>query len=112
MTPEQLQRLDTLSEAVARVAIDELNPQNWTAAGVQMAAQSKDERGARLFDKKSAGATLGLLVKIQQIIALKSTPESVKAAKLLQKEIEEAGFIEQLEKDAASLFTHLNEKTH
>jgi len=67
MKPDQITRLQLLSENLADVVIDEADPINWPGAGKTLADITKDERGDRYWCKKNAAATMTLLVKVMSI---------------------------------------------
>lgn len=61
MRPDQLQKLQALSERLADVFITEADPDHWTGDGKLPADLSREERGDRLWDRKGAMATGGVL---------------------------------------------------
>lgn len=67
MRPDQLQKLQSLSEALADVVLDEADPAHWPAAGVRPADQTREERGDRYWAKKSAAATFSLLITVEKL---------------------------------------------
>ena len=61
MRLDQLQKLQALSERLADVFITEADPDHWTGDGKLPADLSREERGDRLWDRKGAMATGGVL---------------------------------------------------
>lgn len=61
MRPDQLQRLNDLSEKLADVFLEEADPQTWNGAGQAVADMSTEDRGNRYWCKKNAMATGGVL---------------------------------------------------
>ena len=61
MTPDQIQRIDDLTEKLADVFLREADPDNWTAPGTMPADMSTEQRGNRFWDRKGASATGSVL---------------------------------------------------
>lgn len=61
MRPDQLQRLQELSEELADVFIHEADPENWSGSGIIPRDMTKEERGNRAWDKRGAMGTGGVL---------------------------------------------------
>lgn len=72
MRDDQVQRLQALSEDLAEVVIEELDPNAWPGAGKPLAEITKDERGDRYWCKKNAAATMTLLLKVVNINGIMS----------------------------------------
>lgn len=69
MRPDQYEKLQTLSERLTDVAIDEADPDKWPGAGWQPDQLTKEQRGDRYWSKKNAVATLSLINRIHQLSA-------------------------------------------
>lgn len=69
MRKDQLERLADLSEALADAFIDEADPSLWPGHGVPCADQDRDVRGDRYWAKKTASATLALLLNVEKLTA-------------------------------------------
>ena len=69
MRPDQLARLNELTEELADVFISEADPENWSGAGIVPRDMTKEERGNRHWDKKGAMGTGGLLRYTLDLIA-------------------------------------------
>jgi len=61
MRPDQLQRLQDLSEKLADTFLTEADPGEWTGGSVGPADLTQQERGDRYWCKKNAMATGGVL---------------------------------------------------
>lgn len=61
MRPDQLQRLNDLSEKLADAFLVEADPSEWPGDGKSPADISQQERGDRYWCKKNAMATAGVL---------------------------------------------------
>jgi len=61
MRPDQIEQLKELAERLADVFIMEADPVNWSGAGKLPADMEKDERGNRVWEKRGAMATGGVL---------------------------------------------------
>lgn len=61
MRPDQLQRLQDLSERLADVFLSEADPDNWTAGGKLPCDLTREERGDRHWDRKGAMGTGAVL---------------------------------------------------
>lgn len=57
MRPDQLARLQEVTERMADVFLTEADPDYWSGNGVLPCDMSKEERGNRHWDKKGAAAT-------------------------------------------------------
>lgn len=69
MRPDQLQRLQELSEKLADVVLEEADPDTWPGAGMPLADMTKEDRGNRYWSKKNAAATFSLLDRTISIVA-------------------------------------------
>ncbi len=70
MRIDQYEKLQALTEKLADVLIDELNPDEWPGAGIKPATMDRDTRGDRYWCKKNAAATLSALTRLHTIIGL------------------------------------------
>jgi hypothetical protein len=68
MRPDQLQRLQELSEKLADVVLEEADPAEWPGAHTPLAALSQQERGDRYWCKKNAAATFALLERTASLL--------------------------------------------
>lgn len=64
MRQDQYEALQRRAEELIDLFLDESDPAKWSGAGVAMAAMNKQTRGDRLYDKKSAVATLACAQRI------------------------------------------------
>lgn len=67
MRPDQLARLEALSEKLADKVLDEADPETWPGAGAMLADMTKQERGDAFWCKKNAAMTMVLLVRVEGI---------------------------------------------
>lgn len=70
MREEQYQRLHALQEKLLDLAIDEGNPETWTAFGIPVKDLTKDQRGDRYWCKKNAVATFSLTMKVGSLLGM------------------------------------------
>jgi hypothetical protein len=68
MRPDQLERLNALSEKVFDVVIFEANPTNWSGSGVVPKDMTKEQRGDAVWCRKQAAASLALLNGLHRLI--------------------------------------------
>lgn len=68
MRPDQIQRLQDLSEKLADVVLEEADPAEWPGANMPLAALSQQERGNRYWCKKNAAATFALLERTSSLL--------------------------------------------
>lgn len=68
MRPDQLQRLQELSEKLADVVLEEADPAEWPGANTPLASLSQQERGDRYWSKKNAAATFALLERTTSLL--------------------------------------------
>lgn len=76
MRPDQLKRLQDLTEKLADVVLEEADPATWPGAGIKSAEWTQQERGDRYWQKKNAAATFMLLSKADEIIQRRSAAKS------------------------------------
>jgi hypothetical protein len=69
MRPDQIARLQDLSEKLADVVLEEADPQEWPGAGIPLASLSQQERGDRYWCKKNAAASFSLLERTSSLLA-------------------------------------------
>ena len=69
MRPDQIARLQDLSEQLADVFITEADPTNWSGDGKLPCDMSRDERGSRHWDRKGAMGTGGVLKYTLDLVA-------------------------------------------
>lgn len=68
MRPDQIARLEQLSEQLADVFIVEADPENWTAGGVLPKDMSQQQRGDRHWDRKGAIGTGAVLSHVLNVL--------------------------------------------
>jgi hypothetical protein len=61
MRPDQIKRLEELTEKLADVFIVEADPENWSGGGALPNQMTQQERGDRHWDRKGAMGTGGVL---------------------------------------------------
>ena len=74
MRPDQLQRLQDLSERLADSFLLEADPAEWPGDGKPPTDMTQQERGDRYWAKKNAMATGGVLRFTLDVIGKHSTP--------------------------------------
>ena len=67
MKADQYARLKALSDRLIDKFLDEADPNHWPGAGVEIAAQTKDQRGDAVWCKKSASVTISLVLRIESV---------------------------------------------
>lgn len=78
MRPDQLQRLQELSEKLADSFLLEADPGEWPGDAKAPADLTKQERGDRYWCKKNAMATGGVLRFTMDILAKQAPPDPAK----------------------------------
>lgn len=68
MRHDQLTRLISLEEKLVDMFLEEADPQQWSGAGIQIAAMDKQTRGDRYWCKRNAAATGALAVRVADMI--------------------------------------------
>jgi hypothetical protein len=68
MRQDQFTKLQTLSEKLIDVAIDEADPANWPGSGWKPNELTKEQRGDRYWCKKNAVSTVSLIERINRMI--------------------------------------------
>ena len=106
MTPEQTEKLREIQERIADVLLQEMDPDNWAGAGVIPAEMSKEERGNRYFDKKSAATTAVIYLGNEKLLA--NTKEALGRDPYKDDELDEK--VAQATKDADKLLKKLRAK--
>ena len=74
MREDQRQRLNDLAEKLADVFLAEADPEAWPGAGLPMEAWTNQIRGDRVWVKKGAMGTGGVLRYALDLIEKRSTP--------------------------------------
>lgn len=69
MTPDQLKRLNDLSEKLAEVAIVDADPENWVGFGELPKDLTAADRGNAVWCRKVALATISVLSRVVAITA-------------------------------------------
>lgn len=70
MRDDQYARFKQLAEDLIEVSLSELDPRNWSGAGMTLAELSKQARGDRYWAKKNASQTLTLVIKMQSLAGM------------------------------------------
>lgn len=73
MRPDQVQRLQELSERLADTFISEADPAEWPGADKPLAERTKEDRGNAYWAKKNAMATGGVLRYVLDLSARSPT---------------------------------------
>jgi hypothetical protein len=102
MRPDQLQRLQDLSEKLADRFLVEADPDEWPGAGKLPADLTQQERGDGYWAKKNAMATGGVLRFTMDVLA-KQEPEDPAAPKDPEKESDIDRQIREAEKRSSEL---------
>lgn len=80
MRPDQIERLNDLTEKLAEVVLEEADPNEWPGSGVPLSEMSKQERGDRYWCKKNASATFALLLRTQSLLTDAQDPHRNRSA--------------------------------
>ncbi|MEN1958437.1 hypothetical protein [Luteimonas changyuni] len=67
MRPDQLERLALLSDQLFEVVMEDCKPTNWIGAGRKPKELSPQERGDATWCRKQAAASIGLLLRVEQL---------------------------------------------
>ncbi len=67
MRQDQYERLQTLSERLTDVFLDEAEPGKWPGHGIEVGAMDQKTRGDRYWCKKNAVATLSLIDRVAKL---------------------------------------------
>lgn len=67
MTPEQVVKLQALSEKLFEVVVVEVDPASWSGDGKRPRDMTKDERGDAVWCRRQAAASLALLTQVQRL---------------------------------------------
>lgn len=106
MRPDQLARLNELSEILSDVLLDEIDPREWPGAGKMQRDMNQQERGDRYWCKKNAAATLMIVGKIGDLARNAMLEKyNIDDAQMLDQEINAA------EKEASRLLAKLQNQT-
>jgi uncharacterized protein YlxW (UPF0749 family) len=84
--------MQALSEEIAEVAINDMNPKNWSAHGILPKDMTKEERGDAYWSRKMAVATIMVLTRVA---ALKNT---ISAGRAPEDDEEETSLDEEITK--------------
>lgn len=68
MTPDQLKRLEDISERVDEEFLTAADPNNWTGAGMHPTEMDKQTRGDRNWDVKNATQIGALAFRVRDLI--------------------------------------------
>jgi hypothetical protein len=71
MRADQLERMRAVQERMAEVFFEEADTANWTGSGKASKDMTREERGDRYWCKKNATASLALVVRIENLLALR-----------------------------------------
>jgi hypothetical protein len=95
VTPDQIARLKDLADGLVEVFLEEADPEAWPGAGQGPGTWTKEMRGDRVWHKKGAQATAGVLRHALELIA-RGAPEQGAAPA----EPDEDAEIERFEREA------------
>lgn len=70
MRDDQYLLFKKLGEELIDVALAELDPRNWSGAGMTLAELSKQARGDRYWAKKNANQTMTLVIKMHSLAGM------------------------------------------
>ncbi|WP_342052002.1 MULTISPECIES: hypothetical protein [unclassified Cupriavidus] len=70
MRKDQYERLQTLTEKLTDVFLDEANPETWPGHGITAGQMDQQTRGDRYWVKKNAAATLTVIMKTTSLIGV------------------------------------------
>jgi len=70
MRQDQFERIQSLTESLADVFINEANPANWPGANQSIDMQDAKIRGDRYWMKKNAVATMTLMQRISSFVGI------------------------------------------
>ena len=112
MTPDQLKRLNELSEKLAEVALSDADPENWIGYGALPMDLTQADRGDAVWCRKVALSTISVLGRVVTLVTQetwnkaqggRTSPPGVKTGeeRLLDDEVKAA------EKEGAKLLREL-----
>ncbi|MCA3182750.1 MULTISPECIES: hypothetical protein [unclassified Cupriavidus] len=111
MRQDQYERLQTLTEKLTDVFLEEANPETWPGHGIAAGQMDQQTRGDRYWVKKNAAATLTVIMKTSSLIGVIQQRSAAGAPDGVQPETEEPdgldGEIRAAEKEAARLLNKL-----
>lgn len=111
MSKSNIAALQALADNLLTVAMEESDPSHWAGGDKPTQELTKGERGDRLWDKKSAAATWGLVKNIHTLIAQMNGDKPVAAAN--DDDEEESAHdatLRRAEEEAAEIMRSLKEK--
>ena len=77
MTPAQLSRLLEIQNRLVDVALNDADPENWTASDMYLKDMTSEQRGDAAWCRKTAVQTVALLIRVQQLTQVQA-PEDDK----------------------------------
>lgn len=108
MRPDQIARLTDLQDRLVETVINDADPANWTAANKTLADMTPPERGDANWCRKTAAQTVGLLIRVNQLLEPKVAPGAPPANP--EDDIEEQ--TRKAEKAATELLERIGGKVH
>ena len=72
MRPDQKLKLSKLSEKLADFAIEAADPDHWGTATARASDMSKEERYDASLNIKYAAASVGLLMRVEQVLVMRN----------------------------------------
>lgn len=107
MRQDQYEKLQTLSERLTDVFLDEAEPEKWPGHNIEPGAMDQQTRGDRYWCKKNAVATLTLIGRVTDLIQ-KQRNSGNGAAVVTDEEATLDAEINAAEKEAAKLLDKLH----
>lgn len=68
MRQDQYEKIQNLSEKLADVVIQDIDPEGWVGKGKRPAELTKEERGDAYWCRKMAAASLSLLTRVAHLV--------------------------------------------
>lgn len=105
MRQDQFERLQSLSEKLTDVFLEEADSDMWPGAGVPLQSMDKATRGDRYWSKKNAAATVMLIGRVENLVGSiqLDSQAGLGAAQVSDGESELDAEIASAEKEAAKL---------
>jgi hypothetical protein len=110
MRQDQYEKLQTLSERLTDVFLDEAEPEKWPGHNIDPGAMDQQTRGDRYWCKKNAVATLTLIGRVEGLTDM-IKKQSNGAAFVADEEATLDAEINAAEKEAAKLLDQLQRRS-
>jgi hypothetical protein len=110
MRQDQYEKLQTLSERLTDVFLDEAEPEKWPGHNIDPGAMDQQTRGDRYWCKKNAVATLTLIGRVEGLTDM-IRKQSNGAAVVADEEATLDAEINAAEKEAAKLLDQLQRRS-